>query len=114
MAQRRPSVTTPRKTVSSAGAAGPVKAEAARRPADQPQKLSYKQQFALETLPGRIADAEAEIARMEETMAAPDFYTSDPSGFNAMAGRLQERRDALATMEDEWLELEVLREELEG
>ena len=68
----------------------------------------------METLPGRIAEMQARLAGMEEKMAAPDFYANDPGGFNDMAARLEESRDQLDAMEEEWLELEVLREELEG
>jgi ATP-binding cassette subfamily F protein uup len=82
--------------------------------ATKPQKLSYKQKFALETLPGRIAEMQAAIAAMEEKMAAPDFYANDPGAFNDMAARLEDSRSQLDAMEEEWLELEVLREELEG
>jgi ATP-binding cassette subfamily F protein uup len=109
-----------RRTASDAQKAPQRSASAAPKPsggpanATKPQKLSYKQKFALETLPGRIAEMQAAIAAMEEKMAAPDFYANDPGAFNDMAARLEESRSQLDAMEEEWLELEVLREELEG
>ncbi len=113
MAQRRGQQEERRqeKATRQASAAAPTPGEPGRSKA---QKLSYKQKFALETLPARIAEAQERIATMEEEMADPNFYASDPGAFNDIAARLEESRAELARMEDEWLELEVLREELEG
>ncbi len=77
-------------------------------------KLSFKQKFALENLPKEMEKLEAEIARLEEKMADPTFFQRDPEGFNTAAGKLEGLRADLAAKEEEWLELEVLREELEG
>jgi ATP-binding cassette subfamily F protein uup len=77
-------------------------------------KLSYKQKFALESLPGRIAEAEAKIAEIEARMARPDYFSRDPAGFNKDAAALEAQRSALEKMEEEWLELEMLRETLEA
>ncbi|QQM30316.1 ATP-binding cassette domain-containing protein [Martelella lutilitoris] len=77
-------------------------------------KLSFKQKFALENLPKEMEKLEAEIARLEEKMADPTFFQRDPEGFNKAAGKLEGLRADLAAKEEEWLELEVLREELEG
>lgn len=77
-------------------------------------KLSFKQKFALENLPKDIAKAEAEVAAREKRMADPDLFTKDPAAFTALASELEALRKRLAEMEEEWLELEMLREELEG
>ncbi|TCU36121.1 ABC-F family ATP-binding cassette domain-containing protein [Rhizobium azibense] len=77
-------------------------------------KLSYKQKFALETLPKEMAKAEAEIARREAKMADPDLFSKDTATFNRLAAEMEKLRDSLTKMEEEWLELEMLREELEG
>ncbi|MCF3641206.1 ABC-F family ATP-binding cassette domain-containing protein [Rhizobium sp. TRM95111] len=77
-------------------------------------KLSYKQKFALETLPKEMAKAGAEIAKREALMADPALFTRDPATFNRLAAELGTLRAGLAAMEEEWLELEMLREELEG
>ncbi|MCV0394199.1 MAG: ABC-F family ATP-binding cassette domain-containing protein [Rhizobiaceae bacterium] len=89
-------------------------ASAPGRAQASPRKLSYKQKFALETLPGRIADTEKTIAELEAVMADPDLYARDPSRFASAAGKLDRLRSDLAAMEEEWLELEMLREEVEG
>ncbi len=77
------------------------------------RKLSYKQKFALETLPARIEETSAKIAALEARLADPDFYSRDAAGFARVTAKLDTRRGELAAMEEEWLELEMLREELE-
>nr|CAD6431321.1 ABC transporter ATP-binding protein [Rhizobium sp. Q54] len=77
-------------------------------------KLSFKQKFALENLPKEMAKAEADIAERERRMTDPALFTRDPAAFNRLAAELEGLRNSLSRMEEEWLELEMLREELEG
>jgi len=77
-------------------------------------KLSFKQKFALENLPKEMAKAEADIAAREQKMADPQLFTKDPATFNRLAAETEKLRQGLTRMEEEWLELEMLREELEG
>jgi ATP-binding cassette subfamily F protein uup len=77
-------------------------------------KLSFKQKFALENLPKEMAKAEAEIAAREKKMADPNLFTKDPTQFGKLAAEMEKLRAGVAKMEEEWLELELLREELEG
>ncbi|MCL6709060.1 ABC-F family ATP-binding cassette domain-containing protein [Pseudomonas sp. R2.Fl] len=100
------------------------KAEKAKSAAAQPApatesgkargKLSYKQKFALENLPKEMEKTEKEIAAREAKMADPNLFTKDPAAFNRLAGEMEKLRADLTRMEEEWLELEMLREELEG
>jgi ATP-binding cassette subfamily F protein uup len=78
------------------------------------KKLSYKQKFALETLPARMEETTAAMAALEARLADPQLFVRDAAGFGKLAAQLDEKRAALAAMEEEWLELEMLREELEG
>jgi ATP-binding cassette subfamily F protein uup len=77
-------------------------------------KLSYKQKYALETLPGEIAKLSDEIAALEARLADPAFFSKDPAAFNAAAAELDNKRSRHTALEEEWLELEMLREEIEG
>lgn len=77
-------------------------------------KLSYKQKFALETLPKRMEEAQGSIAKLETVMADPNLYAKDFAKFEKTNAELDKLRGELAGMEDEWLELEMLREEIEG
>ena len=94
-----------------------ARAETAAPQAASPKirgKLSFKQKFALENLPKQMAKAEADIAAREEKMADPNLFTKDRAAFDKLAGELGTLRESLTRMEEEWLELEMLREELEG
>jgi ATP-binding cassette subfamily F protein uup len=87
------------------------KDEPAKGPA---RKLSYKQKFALESLPKKMEEASAAIAKLEGKLADPALFTKDPEAFNKTVAALDKERTALNAMEEEWLELEMLREEIEG
>ena len=83
-------------------------------PPAQKQKLSFKQKHALETLPKDIAKLEAEIAKLNTILADGNLYARDPGKFTDTSKALEKAQSALGKAEDEWLELEALREELEG
>jgi ATP-binding cassette subfamily F protein uup len=78
------------------------------------RKLSFKDKHALETLPGHMEALQAEIGDLEQALADPAFYGRDPSAFDAASARLTEVIDNLARAEENWLTLEMRREELEG
>ena len=84
--------------------------DASPKPASK--KLSFKQKFALESLPGKMAAVSASISALENDLADPGFYTRNPTSFQKTIAALDKERQALAAMEEEWLELEMLREEL--
>ncbi len=77
------------------------------------RKLSFKDKHALETLPGQITALEREIHALTARVSAADFYARDPKGFAAATAKLGELQATLAASEERWLELEMLREELE-
>jgi ABC transport system ATP-binding/permease protein len=77
-------------------------------------KLSYKQKFALENLPGKIEATSAEAAALEHRLHDPAFFNRDPKGFQKATAELEKLRHSIETMEHEWLELEMLKSELEG
>ena len=84
------------------------------QPKQPARKLSYKQKFALETLPKRMEEAVANIGVIEQRLADPGLYRRDPKTFADATASLDKARGELAVMEDEWLELEMLRETIEG
>ena len=85
-----------------------------QRPQRIKKKLTFKEQREHETLPDHIAALEAEITQLEATLADPTFYRRDPPAFTRATARLAEARTTHATAEERWLELELMREELEG
>ena len=78
------------------------------------KKLSYKHQFRLEKLPKEMESFELAIAEIEDQLTQPDLYSKDPKRFNQLAARLEEAKNNLKKAEEEWLELEGIREELES
>jgi ATP-binding cassette subfamily F protein uup len=98
-----------------------VKAEPAKS-ASQPRtesaqarrKLSFKEKHALETLPATMKKLESEIAALEAKLADPNLFTRDPKAFEHSVSRLSAAREDLADAEEQWLELEMKREALEG
>ena len=76
-------------------------------------KLSFKQKHALETLPIEIAKLDDERARLNALLADPALYVRDPQGFADASARLAAAEAAKAKAEDAWLELEMLREDIE-
>jgi len=113
LAQRGGSKLDDRKAAKPASAA-PAKAAEPAQPKAASKKLSYKQKFALETLPGKMAAVSASISTLENQLADPSFYEKNPGSFAKTIAALDKERQTLAAMEEEWLELEMLREELEG
>lgn len=75
-------------------------------------KLSYNQNRALEILPGQIAALEGEIAALEAALADADLFSRAPADYRAKAARLEAAQADLAAAETEWLELELLREQV--
>jgi ATP-binding cassette subfamily F protein uup len=77
-------------------------------------KLSFKQKHALETLPKEIKKLDAEMERLNKLLADPGLYARDPKAFADASAKLTAAEAAKSKAEDEWLELEMIREELES
>ena len=95
----------------------PVKeADGSSRAAEQKakRKLSFKEMHALKTLPATMAKLEAELTALNAKVGDRALYARDPAAFNAATARLGAAQVELAAAEEQWLELEMLREELEG
>jgi ATP-binding cassette subfamily F protein uup len=114
LAQRGGSKLEDRKAASKVAPAGSAKPAQAPQSKAAAKKLSYKQKFALETLPGKMAAISASISALENQLADPAFYEKNSVSFAKTIAALDKERQSLAAMEEEWLELEMLREELEG
>jgi ABC transport system ATP-binding/permease protein len=77
------------------------------------RRLSFNEKHALETLPRTIAKLQADIARQQRLLDDPDLYRKDRKAFDAASAAIATAQQELAAAEDKWLELEVLREEIE-
>ena len=77
------------------------------------RRLSFNEKHALETLPKRIAALQADIAGRQRLLDDPDLYRKDRKTFDEVSLAVARAQEELTAAEDRWLELEVLREEIE-
>lgn len=91
-----------------------VEPAAPREATSRKRKLSFNEKHALETLPAAMASLQQRIAALGERLADPQFYARDRAGFDKTSAEMAQAQDELATAEEKWLELEILREEIEG
>jgi ATP-binding cassette subfamily F protein uup len=81
-------------------------------PPAQKTKLSFKDQRDYDLLPGQIEQIEAEMAALEAELADGGLYTRDPKRFAAANARLEAARAEKDAMEERWLDLAMMVEEL--
>jgi ATP-binding cassette subfamily F protein uup len=90
-------------------AAAPAKA-----PSPPKQRMSFKHKHALETLPKTMATLEAKIKDLQAKLDDPQFFQRDRAGFDKVTSDLGEAQRKLTAAEEQWLELEMMREEMAG
>jgi len=95
--------------------------EKPRTKRDGPRKLSFKERRELTELPGRIREAEAGIAALEEerddlqrAMADPAFYRRDGARVAQSRARLEAVQTEIEEAYHRWETLEAARKELEA
>ena len=89
-----------------------AKAVAVERPVEvqAKRKLSFKEKHALETLPAKMEALQAELKTLEAKLADADLFTRDPKAFEKASMRHAAAGQELSAAEEQWLELEILRE----
>jgi ABC transporter C-terminal domain/ABC transporter len=87
--------------------------EVIAQPAARARRMSFNDRRALEMLPARITALQTQIAGLNAVVADPDLYARDPGRFAATTQALAVARDELAAAEEQWLTLEMLREEID-
>lgn len=108
IAEQRP--TNPKenkKTAAVKNAADPI---ATRKPS----KLSYNQQRLLEVLPQQICDYEQKISLTEQQLSNSDLYNSDREKFEKLSTELVKLQTLREEAENQWLEIQCLKEELDA
>lgn len=95
-------------------AAREAKEKVAREPRQSKRRLSFNDKHALETLPKTMAALTRTIATLHRRLEEPDLYARDRKGFDQTSAALAAAQSELAAAEEKWLELEILREEIEG
>jgi ABC transport system ATP-binding/permease protein len=89
-------------------------AAAAAEPQPAKRRLLFKDKHALETLPKTIATLQAEMKDLQAKLDDPQFYARDRAGFEKVTASLGQLHRKIAVAEEQWLELEIRREELAG
>jgi ATP-binding cassette subfamily F protein uup len=89
-------------------AAAPTELRPARR------RLSFHEKHALESLPKTMAELQAKVRTLHDRLDDPGLYARDRKAFDATSAALAAAQTELTAAEERWLELEVLREEIEG
>jgi ATP-binding cassette subfamily F protein uup len=85
-----------------------------KTPSPSQRRLSFHQQHALKTLPNVIAGLEKSIRMLQERLDDPTLYGRDRNAFETASKALAAAEADLAAAEEQWLELEMLRERIEG
>jgi ATP-binding cassette subfamily F protein uup len=78
------------------------------------RRMTFKDKHALEILPKTIATLQEDLRKLQNKLDDPQFYARDRSGFEKVSAEIGELQQRIALAEEQWLELEILREELAG
>ncbi len=78
------------------------------------RKLSFKEKYALDNLPAKMEALKTELHKLEIILADATLFMSDPKKFEKTSTRHASAATELANCEEQWLELELMREELEA
>jgi ATP-binding cassette subfamily F protein uup len=87
-------------------------APAIAEPQPAKRRMTFKDKHALETLPKTIAALEAEASALQAKLDDPGLYARDRAAFEQAGVALGELQQKIAAAETQWLELEILREDI--
>ncbi|MEL7274284.1 MAG: ABC-F family ATP-binding cassette domain-containing protein [Pseudomonadota bacterium] len=96
-----------------AEAAAPVKKQKSQAASKSSSKMSFKDKHALETLPAEIDKLESDIAKVNKALAEPGLFERDGKRFNQLVKLLEKTQGEKDAKEERWMELEMMREEME-
>src|SRR5471030_2183728 len=89
----------------------PAKSAAPAPEASAPKrKMKFKEKHALETLPKTMAALNQKANELQDKLDDPQFYIRARADFEKVTTDLAETQRKLAAAEEQWLELEILRE----
>jgi ATP-binding cassette subfamily F protein uup len=97
----------------------PPKKSAPRQPSKaraqaSSRRLSFNEKHALERLPSEMERLRAQKTKLQALLADPHLYAKEPNRFADASAAFTKTERELAQAEERWLELEILREEVEG
>ena len=77
-------------------------------------KLSFNEQYLLNSLPKDIENIENEIKKIEIALSDSDLYVKDAKKFDELISKLAENKSKLEEMEEQWLTIQLKAEEFEN
>ncbi|WP_430512898.1 ABC-F family ATP-binding cassette domain-containing protein [Pannonibacter phragmitetus] len=77
-------------------------------------KLSFTQLHLLKTLPETVDSLTKKLEKLQAEMADPNLYAKNPDRFAKLSAEITRLTGERDSAEEQWLELEMLREEAEG
>ena len=83
------------------------------KPRNKSVRMSFKEKHALEMLPEKIEYLRIQIGNIQKQMAEADFYSKETGEIEKVAIFLSDNETELSELEQQWLELELKREEIE-
>ena len=83
------------------------------KPKQPNKRLSYKHSRLRELLPTEMRNLHNLIKELEEQLMDPALYQADPYKFQQLTKELTDTKEALNHKEEQWLEIELMAEELE-
>jgi ABC transport system ATP-binding/permease protein len=78
------------------------------------RKLTFKDKHALDNLPAKMQTLKTELVKLEAILADATLFSRDPKTFEKTSLRHAAADTELSNCEEQWLELEMLKEELEA
>ncbi|MEO8321272.1 MAG: ATP-binding cassette domain-containing protein, partial [Bradyrhizobium sp.] len=102
-----------RETVVAAAADDSKKPKNAASSGTSKRRLTFNEKHALDTLPKAITKLQAEIAKLQRFLDDPNLYAKNRKKFDETSAALAKAQKDMEESENRWLELEVLREEIE-
>ena len=105
---------TPKSNAKKADSSRSEPVEIKKSPPDKTKTLSFTDKHHLKTLPARMDKFHKAIDASNALLAKPGLFERDRAAFEAAAQKLRETVTALEAAGEQWLALELKREESEG
>jgi ATP-binding cassette subfamily F protein uup len=77
------------------------------------RRLSFNEKHALQKLPAEMERLRAQKCNLRALLADPLLYAQNPKKFAEASAAFTKAESELAQAEERWLELEILREQVE-
>ena len=81
-------------------------------PSLKPKKLNYNQQRLINVIPQELCKIEKEIQTISERLSDATLYTENPSLFDDLSQKLLKLQNEKEAKENQWLELQILADEI--